>query len=226
MDKDATVDWQQIEAPKGLSTSATCGRVRSFSIPPRNHLFDFILADFEVPIDSRYKSDALMRLNRWLIGRYRAGADPVLILEEAQDLPVHPFVEIRMLLNLETSCEKSLQIVLARQMQSGLGVMPCRNVSSGLHSTARPPRLPLPKLTSTFRDDCASPGQTGRGLFPLRPWTPFTFIGEGFHASRICSRSRCLSTPIASRCEGQGGSLYRGSHQPRESFGLGYSAGA
>ncbi|MGC2727504.1 MAG: AAA family ATPase [Candidatus Acidiferrales bacterium] len=80
-----------------------------------NHLFDFILADFGVPFDSGLKRGALMRLNLWLMDRYRAGETPVLIVDEAQGLPSHVLEEIRMLLNLETPREKLLQIVLVGQ---------------------------------------------------------------------------------------------------------------
>lgn len=80
-----------------------------------SHLFDFILADFGIPFDARLKGNALMRLNQWLLERYRAGETPVLIVDEAQGLPDHVLEEIRMLLNLETPSEKLLQIVLAGQ---------------------------------------------------------------------------------------------------------------
>jgi general secretion pathway protein A len=81
-----------------------------------NHLFDFILADFGLPVDWTHKDSSLMRLNHWLIERYRAGgATPVLIVDEAQGLPLHVLEEIRMLLNLETPHEKLLQIVLVGQ---------------------------------------------------------------------------------------------------------------
>ncbi len=80
-----------------------------------SHLFDFILSDFAVPFDSIAKGNALMRLNNWLIERYRAGETAVLIVDEAQGLPVHLLEEIRMLLNLETPYAKLLQIVLAGQ---------------------------------------------------------------------------------------------------------------
>jgi general secretion pathway protein A len=78
-------------------------------------LFDFILTDFGVKFDSRLKDNALMRLRQWLFERYRAGDTPVVIVDEAQGLPSHVLEEIRMLLNLETSNEKLLQIVLAGQ---------------------------------------------------------------------------------------------------------------
>ena len=79
------------------------------------HLFDFILADFGVPFESKSNGSALMRLNQWLIERYRAGETPVLIVDEAQGMPTHVLEEIRMLLNLETPHDKLLQIVLAGQ---------------------------------------------------------------------------------------------------------------
>lgn len=80
-----------------------------------SHLFDFILADFGVPPDSGSNNNALMRLNQWLLERYRAGATPVLVVDEAQGLPTHVLEEIRMLLNLETPREKMLEIVLVGQ---------------------------------------------------------------------------------------------------------------
>jgi type II secretory pathway predicted ATPase ExeA len=80
-----------------------------------SHLFDFVLADFGVKFDSRVPDNALMRLQQWLLERYRAGETPVVIVDEAQGLPNRVLEEIRMLLNLETSNEKLLQIVLAGQ---------------------------------------------------------------------------------------------------------------
>jgi len=80
-----------------------------------NHLFDFILADFEIPCESREKSQVLLRLNQWLLERYRAGETAVLIVDEAQNLSLPVLEEIRLLTNLETSTEKLLQIVLSGQ---------------------------------------------------------------------------------------------------------------
>ena len=80
-----------------------------------SELFDFIMADFGIAFDSQLKGNALMRLNQWLIERFRAGETPVLIVDEAQGLPFHLLEDIRMLLNLETSHEKLLQIVLSGQ---------------------------------------------------------------------------------------------------------------
>ena len=80
-----------------------------------DHLFEFILTDFGIPIDSQIKSNMLMQLNTWLIECFRAGESPVLIIDEAQGLSSKLLEEIRLLLNLETASEKMLQIVLAGQ---------------------------------------------------------------------------------------------------------------
>src|SRR4030081_1274832 len=80
-----------------------------------SHLFDFILAEFDIPCETRTKSQQLMKLNQWLLERYRAGETAVLIVDEAQNLSYPVLEEIRMLTNLETSTEKLLQIVLSGQ---------------------------------------------------------------------------------------------------------------
>jgi type II secretory pathway predicted ATPase ExeA len=80
-----------------------------------SQLFDFILAEFDIPCDNRSKSQQLMKLNHWLLERYRAGETAVLIIDEAQNLTFPVLEEIRLLTNLETSTEKLLQIVLSGQ---------------------------------------------------------------------------------------------------------------
>jgi type II secretory pathway predicted ATPase ExeA len=80
-----------------------------------NQLFDYMMADFGLAGESRLKSQFLMRLNQWLLDRYRAGENTVLIIDEAQNLSPQVLEEIRLLTNLETASEKLLQIVLAGQ---------------------------------------------------------------------------------------------------------------
>lgn len=77
--------------------------------------FDFMFADFGIPCKSRDKSQFLLRLNQWLLERYRARESAVLIVDEAQNLSADLLEEIRLLTNLETSTDKLLQIVLSGQ---------------------------------------------------------------------------------------------------------------
>ncbi len=76
---------------------------------------DYMMTDFGIPIDSRSKSQILLRLYNWLLDRYRAGETAVLIVDEAQNLSDEVLEEIRLLTNLETFTEKLLQIVLVGQ---------------------------------------------------------------------------------------------------------------
>src|SRR5579859_4957530 len=80
-----------------------------------SQLFDFVLAEFEIPCEMRSKSQQLIKLNHWLLDRYRSGETAVLIIDEAQNLTLPVLEEIRLLTNLETSTDKLLQIVLSGQ---------------------------------------------------------------------------------------------------------------
>ena len=82
-----------------------------------NQMLDFILAEFGISCEPQNKSQQLMRLNQWLLDRYRAGETTVLIVDEAQNLTHAVLEEIRLLTNLETSTEKLLQIVLSGQQE-------------------------------------------------------------------------------------------------------------
>ena len=80
-----------------------------------SELFDFVMAELGIPCETRIKSQVLLKLNQWLLQRYRAGKTTVLIVDEAQNLSDELLEEIRLLTNLETSSEKLLQIVLSGQ---------------------------------------------------------------------------------------------------------------
>ena len=77
-------------------------------------LFDYIAAYFGVAPQSKLK-DKKSALTAWLLAIHRQGKIPVLIIDEAQDLPLSVLEEIGLLLNLESSRQKLLQIVLVGQ---------------------------------------------------------------------------------------------------------------
>jgi general secretion pathway protein A len=80
-----------------------------------SQFFDYMLADFGIACKSRMKSQVLFTLHQWLLNRYQAGEQTVLVVDEAQNLSRHTLEEIRLLTNMETSTEKLLHIVLAGQ---------------------------------------------------------------------------------------------------------------
>ncbi len=95
----------------------------AFIFNPRlseDQFFEFMMADFGIPSNAPSKSQVLLRLNQWLLERYRSGEAAVLIVDEAQNLSASVLEEIRLLTNLETSTEKLLQIILAGQPELDL----------------------------------------------------------------------------------------------------------
>lgn len=88
-------------------------------------LLRIILTDFGVATRDELDSDAgrrlskqelLDRLNHFLLNLSMQGRAAVLVVDEAQNLPLPVMEQIRLLSNLETSKSKLLQIVLAGQL--------------------------------------------------------------------------------------------------------------
>jgi general secretion pathway protein A len=77
--------------------------------------FQYLSADLGLPADGKNKSELLIQLNQYLIGRYRKGSTTVLIVDEGQLLDWEVLEEIRLLTNLETVQQKLLQIILVGQ---------------------------------------------------------------------------------------------------------------
>lgn len=59
--------------------------------------------------------DPIVQLNQLLIERVQSGKNIVLIIDEAQNLPLESLEQLRLLSNLETDSQKLLQIVLLGQ---------------------------------------------------------------------------------------------------------------
>ncbi|MDA8122188.1 MAG: AAA family ATPase [Deltaproteobacteria bacterium] len=74
-----------------------------------------ILEDFGGQAPPGTKKDILDALNRFLLAEAEAGRRPVLIVDEAQNLPPTLLEQVRLLSNLETEKRKLLQIVLIGQ---------------------------------------------------------------------------------------------------------------
>jgi len=78
-------------------------------------LLAMINDDFGLPVQNRNKIALLHDLNAFLIDQFVKGNQPVLIIDEAQNLANELLEEIRMLSNLETDSTKLLQIILVGQ---------------------------------------------------------------------------------------------------------------
>ena len=81
----------------------------------RQEFFDLLILKFNIDCSSPLKSRQLVSLQECLQRHRRDGRPCILIIDEAQRLPVDLLEEIRLLLNLETTKEKLLPIILAGQ---------------------------------------------------------------------------------------------------------------
>jgi general secretion pathway protein A len=77
--------------------------------------FEFALADFGQRGERLSSLNPIVRLQSWLLERYRDDEVPVLIVDEAQSLPVPVLEALGLLVNLEMDQKKLLQIVLVGQ---------------------------------------------------------------------------------------------------------------
>ena len=78
-------------------------------------LLSMINDDYDLPVQGKDKIELLRDLNHFLVEQYGKGNQPLLIIDEAQNLSLETLEEIRMLSNLETSDSKLLQIILVGQ---------------------------------------------------------------------------------------------------------------
>jgi len=71
--------------------------------------------EFLLPYEAKEKSELLELLSTFLVDQYQEGRYVILILDEAQNLPLDTLEEIRMLSNLDADSERLLQIILLGQ---------------------------------------------------------------------------------------------------------------
>jgi general secretion pathway protein A len=130
-------------------------------------LFDFILSDFDIPLTAETKINPLLAFNEWLLARYRAHDLVVLIVDEAQGLPVHVLEEIRLLLNMETPSEKLLQIVLAGQpeLENKLKRPDLRQLQQRIALRCKTAPLTLQETFGYIEDRLHTAGATGETFF-------------------------------------------------------------
>ncbi len=82
-----------------------------------DELFQYIFRDFGISGKPANRSEAVIRLNDWLLEQADKDVNAVIVVDEAQNLSIETLEDLRLLSNLETSRRKLLQIVLVGQPQ-------------------------------------------------------------------------------------------------------------
>ncbi|MDP2155263.1 MAG: AAA family ATPase [Sulfuricella sp.] len=108
----------------------------------RDDVFHVIASELSLATQGKRASETLHLIQDYLIEKHSAGKQVVLLVEEAQAMPLDTLEEIRLLSNLETAHHKLLQIVLFGQpeLDENLGLPRMRQLKERItHSFTVPP---------------------------------------------------------------------------------------
>lgn len=132
-------------------------------------LFGFIAKDFGIPIESTKKSELLAAIQKWLQSRQPEGDSPVIVIDEAQALSTRALSELCLLLNLENSSGKLVQIVLAGQpeLDEKLRQPELRQLRQRIAARCRIPLLTLEETEEYLEARLNGAGCVKRGIFPV-----------------------------------------------------------
>src|SRR3989442_1248925 len=78
-------------------------------------LLNTLCQEFGLEVTTEHVAETVNRLHHVLIEEYQQGRNVVLLVDEAQHMPIETLEHLRMLSNLETSTQKLLQIILVGQ---------------------------------------------------------------------------------------------------------------
>jgi type II secretory pathway predicted ATPase ExeA len=174
-----------------------------------------IAAELGLPTGGQRADEVQRALHAELIARHSAGRQVVLLVEEAQAMPLDTLEAIRLLTNLETARSKLLQIVLFGQpeLDQHLELSSMRQLKERITHSFQVPALQA-DLTGDFlafrlRAAGCRPAHR-RGLARHRP--PHQHPGRQGAAGRVCRR--CRDGRRASRPPGHIGIAIRATARP------------
>ena len=136
------------------------------SLSPKEVLFA-IAGELGLDPDGKRSDEVLRELHADLIAKHSAGKQVVLLVEEAQAMPLDTLEEIRLLTNLETARHKLLQIVLFGQpeLDEHLNLSRMRQLKERITHSFEVPAMP-PGLVPEFLDfRLRAAGYQGTPLF-------------------------------------------------------------
>ncbi len=97
-----------------LDPDVACAYIFNSKLDPL-HLLRSINTEFGAPADADTTHELVESLNAFLIDKRASGQNVIIVIDEAQNLPVESLEQVRLLSNLETTREKLLQLVLVGQ---------------------------------------------------------------------------------------------------------------
>jgi general secretion pathway protein A len=156
-------------------------------------LFGFIARDLGIPVESAKKSDLLAAIQKWLQARQSEGDSPVIVIDEAQALSARALSELSLLLNLENSSGKLVQIVLAGQpeLDEKLRQPELRQLRQRIGARCRLPLLTLEETEEYLAARLQTAGSANRKIFPVETVQALYSFAQGIPrvTNLICEKS-------------------------------------
>jgi general secretion pathway protein A len=142
----------------------------AFVFYPRLSFHDFllyVLNNFGLQTTAMTAAQGLTQLHQFLLEQHHKGETTVLVIDEAQSLPISLLEEIRMLSNLETPGEKLLQMALVGQpeLQRKLRSPRLRQLRQRINVTYEIRPLSYIDMRDYIRHRCAVAGRVEPTLF-------------------------------------------------------------
>jgi general secretion pathway protein A len=150
-----------------LDGSNTAVAYVSNSMLPFQGILEYMLEEFEIAKPGESHAQRLVTLQNFLVERFRAGQNTVLILDEAQNLYPQSLEQIRLLSNFETTKEKILQILLVGQpeLRAKLELPDLRQLSQRIGMRCTIPPLTVTGTRNYIRSRLRGGGAKDAGLF-------------------------------------------------------------
>jgi len=130
-------------------------------------LFALIAQDFGLQVESAKKSDLLAAMQKWLQVRQSEGDSPVIVIDEAQALSTRALSELCLLLNLENSNGRLVQVLLAGQpeLDEKLRQPELRQLRQRIGARCRLPLLTLEETEEYVASRIRTAGSVDAGIF-------------------------------------------------------------
>ncbi|WP_051678511.1 ExeA family protein [Thiomicrospira pelophila] len=128
----------------------------------------FICHEFGIPVDPQEQKFFLVsKLRDFFIQQHALGRQPLILIDEAQAMPIETLEEIRLLLNLETDQHKLVQVVLFGQpeLDSILSKPEIRQFQSRISHAIFLPAFSVDDVKSYLNFRMRKAGYQGQDLF-------------------------------------------------------------
>jgi MSHA biogenesis protein MshM len=147
----------------------------------RDDVIYAIGGELGLQVDGRRADEVLRMLQQNLIDQHAAGKQVVLLVEEAQAMPLDTLEEIRLLSNLETARHKLLQMVLFGQpeLDQSLSLPRMRQLKERISHSFKVPPLAPPLLPEFLMFRMRAAGYRGPDIFTHGAIERIAAVSEG-----------------------------------------------